>query len=344
MLVKDFYYDLPEEKIAQTPLAHRDHSKLLVLDAVGKIWRDGTFCDIVDYLNPGDVLVFNNTKVIPARLIGHKQTGGKVEVFLLKHLQEEQWEVLVKPGRKALPGEIIYFGEDLRCRIEAKTDFGGRVVRFEYEGVFNELLDKYGAMPLPPYIKTKLTDKDRYQTVYARYEGSVAAPTAGLHFTEELLNTLRAKGIKTCFVTLHVGIGTFRPVSVEVVTEHKMHTEEYFVPEEVAAIVNAAKADGQRIIAVGTTAIRTLESATVDGQLRAGHGETGIFIYPGYEFKTVDAIITNFHLPQSTLIMLVAAYAGRDFVLAAYEHAVASDYRFFSFGDAMFLGKNILKK
>lgn len=340
MLVKDFDYVLPEEKIAQTPLLQRDASHLMVVDATNKTYKDGMFRDILSYLHEGDVLVFNNTRVIPARLIGRRGTGATVEVFLLKHLKKMRWEVLVKPGRKALPGEIIYFGDDFSCTIEEKTDFGGRVVNFKCDGVFQELLSKYGAMPLPPYIKTKLEDGERYQTVYSCHEGSVAAPTAGLHFTEELLGKLRERGVKTCFLTLHVGIGTFRPVTAENIHDHKMHSEEYEVLPEVAEVINTAKLNGQRVIAVGTTAVRTLESATAQGILQSGHGSTDIFIHPGYEFKMVDALITNFHLPQSTLLMLVSAYAGRELVLQAYEHAVQSDlYRFFSFGDAMFLHK-----
>lgn len=340
MLVKDFNYNLPEDKIAQTPLENRTASKLLVVDATTQTYSDHVFEDFVGYLRPNDVLVFNNTKVIPARLKGKRATGGAVEVFLLKNIELERWEVLVKPGRKALPGETIYFGNDFSCLIEEKTEFGGRIVKFECKGVFNELLDKYGAVPLPPYIKTELKDFNRYQTVYAKHDGSVAAPTAGLHFTEELLERIRSMGVKTCFVTLHVGIGTFRPVTVENIHDHKMHSEEYFVCQDVADIVNEAKKKGGRVIAIGTTAIRTLESATIDGILQHGSGSTEIFIYPGYEFKVVDAMITNFHLPQSTLLMLVAAYTGKDLMLRAYEHAVASDlYRFFSFGDAMFVYK-----
>lgn len=341
MQVKDFDYCLPEDRIAQYPLEKRDSSKLMVLDVTAQKLHDKVFTDILDYLHAGDLLVFNDTRVIPARLIGKRPTGANIEVFLLKQLANDEWEVLVKPGRKALPDTEIEFGADFKCRVLSKTDFGGRIVKFEYQGVFNELLEKYGAMPLPPYIKAKLEDRERYQTVYSRCSGSVAAPTAGLHFTPELLARLEAKGVQTAFVTLHVGIGTFRPVSVDTIEEHKMHSEEYQVTPEVAELVNKAKEEGRRVIAVGTTAIRTLESATVDGKLLAGSGSTDIFIYPGYKFKTVNAIITNFHLPQSTLIMLVAAYAGREFTLQAYEHAVQNGYRFFSFGDAMFVATDL---
>lgn len=343
MQVKDFDYHLPEERIAQYPLKQRDASKLMVVDVAQEQLQDKVFTDIVDYLRAGDLLVFNDTRVIPARLIGKRATGASIEVFLLKQLGADEWEVLVKPGRKALPDTEIVFGADFKCQVISKTDFGGRIVKFEYQGVFNELLEKYGAMPLPPYIKAKLEDRERYQTIYSKHSGSVAAPTAGLHFTPELLERLQAKGVQTAFVTLHVGIGTFRPVSVENIQEHKMHSEEYQITPQVATLVNQAKAAGRRVIAVGTTAIRTLESATVAGELVAGSGSTEIFIYPGYSFKTVDAIITNFHLPQSTLIMLVAAYAGRELTLRAYEHAVQNDYRFFSFGDAMFLSKDLTK-
>lgn len=343
MQIKDFDYDLPEDRIAQYPLAQRDASKLMVLDtAMGSI-SDRVFTDILEYLQSGDLLVFNDTRVIPARLIGKRSTGASIEVFLLKQLDADEWEVLVKPGRKALPGTEIEFGSDFKCQVLSKTEFGGRVVKFCYAGIFNELLEKYGAMPLPPYIKAKLEDRERYQTVYSKHNGSVAAPTAGLHFTPQLLAALQTKGVQTAFVTLHVGIGTFRPVSVDNIQEHKMHSEEYQITPAVADLVNKAKAEGRRVIAVGTTAIRTLESATHSGKLLAGQGATDIFIYPGYEFQTVDAIITNFHLPKSTLIMLVAAFANREFVLQAYEHAVQNDYRFFSFGDAMFLGKNLTK-
>lgn len=343
MQVKDFDYYLPEDRIAQHPLKQRDSSKLMVLDVTSEQIYDKVFTDMLEYLQDGDVLVFNDTRVIPARLIGKRPTGANIEVFLLKQLENDEWEVLVKPGRKALPDTEIEFGVDFKCRVVSKTDFGGRIVKFEYNGIFNELLEKYGAMPLPPYIKAKLEDRERYQTVYAKHDGSVAAPTAGLHFTPELLERLRNKGVQTAFVTLHVGIGTFRPVSAEQIEDHQMHSESYLVTSEVAELVNRAKSEGRRIIAVGTTAIRTLESATREGKLIAGCGDTAIFIYPGYQFKTVDAIITNFHLPQSTLIMLVSAYAGREFVLRAYEHAVQTDYRFFSFGDAMFLTKSLAK-
>ena len=337
MRVTDFYYDLPEEQIAQHPLAKRDMSRLMTINVGEHQITDKVFNEVQDFLVAGDVLVFNDTKVIPARLIGKRETGAKIEVFLLKDQGDDVWEVLVKPGRKALPGTKVYFTADFYCEILEKTDFGGRLAKFFYQGIFKEVLERHGLMPLPPYIHEKLLDKNRYQTVYAKYEGSVAAPTAGLHFTSDLLQSLRDKGVKTCFVTLHVGIGTFRPVSVDVIEEHKMHTESYALTQEVVGTIKQAKQQGKRVIAVGTTAIRTLESAASNGQLLAGTGQTDIFIYPGYKFKVVDAIITNFHLPQSTLLMLVAAYMGKDFALEAYRLAVQRDYRFFSFGDAMFL-------
>ena len=337
MLVTDFYYDLPEAQIAQHPLDKRDMSKLMAVDVQNHVITDKCFREIIDFLEAGDVLVFNDTKVIPARLLGRRETGAKIEVFLLKDTGQDVWEVLVKPGRKALPGTKIFFAGDFYCEIMEKTDFGGRLAKFYYAGSFKENINKYGAMPLPPYIHEKLEDKERYQTVYAKHEGSVAAPTAGLHFTPELLQDLKNKGVQTCFVTLHVGIGTFRPVSVDRIEEHKMHTESYTLAQEVVDIINCAKQQGKRVIAVGTTAIRTLESAASSGILVAGSGQTDIFIYPGYKFKVVDAIVTNFHLPQSTLLMLVAAYMGKEFAIEAYRLAVQRDYRFFSFGDAMFL-------
>ncbi len=338
MLLADFDYHLPEELIAQHPAAIRDHSRLLVLDRAGGTVTHRHFYDLPGYLAPGDTLVFNDTRVIPARLIGTKaDTGGKVEVFLLNRLTGDKWETLVKPGRKLRVGAVVRFGDDLSGEILAVTDFGGRVVRFVFNGVFEEVLDRLGSTPLPPYIHEQLTDKERYQTVYSRERGSAAAPTAGLHFTDKLLENLSEKGVSLTFLTLHVGLGTFRPVTVTDVATHKMHREYYSVPPEVAATVNRTKERGGRVIAVGTTAVRTLETAAVDGRLAAGSGWTDIFIYPGYRFQIVDALITNFHLPKSTLLMLVSALAGRENILAAYREAVAERYRFFSFGDAMFI-------
>ena len=344
--VSDYDYFLPEEQIAQDPLADRSSSKLLVLDKNTGETSHHVFKEIIDYLNPGDCLCINNTKVIPARLIGRKKTGGVVEVLLLKRLEDEKskWEVLTRPGKKARVGdEIIFGGEgpedfDLLCRVTEVKEDGNRIVEFEYDGIFEEILDKLGQMPLPPYITHRLEDKNRYQTVYAKIEGSVAAPTAGLHFTNELLEQIKEKGVKVVSVTLHVGLGTFRPVQVENILDHKMHSEYYEVSEETAKILNETKANGGRIISVGTTSTRTLESVTDEnGIVHAGSGETQIFIYPGYKFKAIDGLITNFHLPKSTLIMLVSALAGRKNVLNAYKEAVEKKYRFFSFGDAMFI-------
>ena len=344
--VSDYDYFLPEEQIAQDPLADRSSSKLLVLDKNTGETSHHIFKEIIDYLNPGDCLCINNTKVIPARLIGRKKTGGVVEVLLLKRLEDEKskWEVLTRPGKKARVGdEIIFGGEgpedfDLLCRVTEVKEDGNRIVEFEYDGIFEEILDKLGQMPLPPYITHRLEDKNRYQTVYAKIEGSAAAPTAGLHFTNELLEQIKEKGVKVVSVTLHVGLGTFRPVQVENILDHKMHSEYYEVSEETAKILNETKANGGRIISVGTTSTRTLESVTDEnGIVHAGSGETQIFIYPGYKFKAIDGLITNFHLPKSTLIMLVSALAGRKNVLNAYKEAVEKKYRFFSFGDAMFI-------
>ena len=344
--VSDYDYFLPEEQIAQDPLADRSSSKLLVLDKNTGETSHHVFKEIIDYLNPGDCLCINNTKVIPARLIGRKKTGGVVEVLLLKRLEDEKskWEVLTRPGKKARVGdEIIFGGEgpedfDLLCRVTEVKEDGNRIVEFEYDGIFEEILDKLGQMPLPPYITHRLEDKNRYQTVYAKIEGSAAAPTAGLHFTNELLKQIKEKGVKVVSVTLHVGLGTFRPVQVENILDHKMHSEYYEVSEETAKILNETKANGGRIISVGTTSTRTLESVTDEnGIVHAGSGETQIFIYPGYKFKAIDGLITNFHLPKSTLIMLVSALAGRKNVLNAYKEAVEKKYRFFSFGDAMFI-------
>ena len=335
-----FDYELPQELIAQDPLEDRSSSRLLVMDRGTGEYEHSVFRDIKKYLRTGDCLVVNDTKVIPARLIGSKEgTGAGIEVLLLKRVTADTWETLVKPGKKARPGARIVFGDGLLTgEVLEVADEGNRIIRFEYEGIFEEVLDRLGQMPLPPYITHPLKDRNRYQTVYARYEGSAAAPTAGLHFTTELLDEIRAMGVEIAAVTLHVGLGTFRPVKVENVLEHHMHSEYYIVPEECAAKVNAAKAAGGRIICVGTTSCRTLETAAdEDGSLKAGSGWTDIFIYPGYRFKIMDALITNFHLPKSTLLMLVSAFAGRDHVLAAYEEAVRERYRFFSFGDAMLI-------
>ena len=339
MDISDFDYDLPEGRIAQTPLDPRDSARLMVLHPKEHTIEHRHFFELGDFLRSGDVLIFNDTRVIPARLIGARsQTGGKVEVFLLRQIDKDQWEVLVKPGKKARVGSVILFGDELSCEIIADTDFGGRIVRFVYHGIFEEILDRLGSMPLPPYIHEKLEDRERYQTIYSRVKGSAAAPTAGLHFTENLMERLREQGIQFGFITLHVGLGTFRPVHVNVIEDHVMHREFYSVPTETADLIQQAKLEGRRVVAVGTTSIRTLEaSAASTGIVEAGSGWTDIFIYPGYEFKVVDAVITNFHLPKSTLIMLISAFAGRAFTLEAYRTAVEEQYRFFSFGDAMFI-------
>ena len=337
---QDFYYDLPQELIAQDPLEDRSSSRLLVLDKKTGETQHHTFREIVNYLNPGDCLVINDTKVIPARLIGAKEeTGAKIEVLLLKRKQNDVWETLVKPGRKAKPGTRISFGDGLlKGEVIDVVDEGNRLIRFEYDGIFEEILDRLGQMPLPPYITHQLKDKDRYNTVYAAHEGSAAAPTAGLHFTPELLKEIGRKGVDIARVTLHVGLGTFRPVKVDDVENHHMHSEFYMIDEEAAEKINGAKARGGRVICVGTTSCRTIESAADEnGRLKACSGWTEIFIYPGYTFKVLDGLITNFHLPESTLIMLVSALAGREHVLAAYEEAVRERYRFFSFGDAMLI-------
>ena len=340
MKVSDFTFDLPEELIAQDPLEDRSSSRLLTLDKnTGEIGHD-IFHNIVNYLKPGDCLVLNNTKVIPARLIGAKEeTGGKVEVLLLKRKQDNVWETLVKPGKKARPGARISFGDGkLVGEVIDVVDEGNRLVKFEYEGIFEEVLDELGQMPLPPYITHQLKDKNRYQSVYAKYDGSAAAPTAGLHFTKELLQQIKDMGVNIAYVTLHVGLGTFRPVKVDEITDHHMHSEFYQVDEEAAEKINRAKDSGHRVICVGTTSCRTIESAADEtGHLKPTSGWTEIFIYPGYKFKILDGLITNFHLPESTLIMLVSALAGREHVLAAYEEAVQERYRFFSFGDAMLI-------
>ncbi|MCI8854790.1 MAG: tRNA preQ1(34) S-adenosylmethionine ribosyltransferase-isomerase QueA [Lachnospiraceae bacterium] len=344
MKTSDFYYDLPQELIAQDPLEDRSSSRLLVLHRETGEWEHRSFRDILEYLHPGDCLVVNDTKVIPARLMGEKEgTGAGIEVLLLKRREgnpgETVWETLVKPGKKARPGARILFGGGiLTGEVLEVVEEGNRLIRFTYEGIFEEILDQLGQMPLPPYITHQLKDKNRYQTVYAKHEGSAAAPTAGLHFTPELLEEIQKKGVKLAHVTLHVGLGTFRPVKVEEVTEHHMHTEFYVVEEEEARVINETKASGGRVICVGTTSCRTLESAAeADGTLRAGSGWTDIFIYPGYEFKILDGLITNFHLPESTLLMLVSALCGQERILAAYEEAVRQRYRFFSFGDAMLI-------
>lgn len=340
MKTSDFYYDLPEELIAQDPLEDRTASKLLVLDRKTGAVKHKIFSDVIDYLNEGDCLVINNTRVIPARLIGEKEgTGGKVEVLLLKRRANDVWETLVKPGKKLKPGAKITFGDGrLRAEVLEVVEEGNRLVKFYYEGIFEEILDSLGEMPLPPYITHKLEDKEMYQTVYAKFDGSAAAPTAGLHFTKELLNKIEEKGIKIASITLHVGLGTFRPVKVDDVNNHHMHTEWYEVNAEAAEIINETKRNGGRVICVGTTSCRTIESvADENGYMKAKTGETDIFIYPGYKFKVMDGLITNFHLPESTLVMLVSAFAGKENVLSAYETAVKERYRFFSFGDAMIL-------
>ena len=340
MKTSDFYYDLPEELIAQDPLEDRSASRLMHLDRETGEVSHGHFRDILTYLKAGDCLVINDTKVIPARLYGHKEgTDALIEILLLKRRENDIWETLVRPGKKCRPGAVINFGDGiLKGRVLEVVDDGNRLIQFEYEGIFEEILDRLGEMPLPPYITHKLKDKNRYQTVYAKHEGSAAAPTAGLHFTEELLREVQERGVNIAHVTLHVGLGTFRPVKVEDVTQHHMHSEFYVIEESQAELINAARKNGGRIIAVGTTSCRTLESAAEEnGTLKAGSGWTDIFIYPGYRFKIMDGLITNFHLPESTLIMLVSAFAGKEHVLKAYEEAVKERYRFFSFGDAMFI-------
>ena len=339
MKKSDFYFDLPEELIAQTPLERRDSSRLLHLDKTTGELEHRHFYQLLDYLHEGDCMVFNDSRVLPARLIGARPTGGSVELVLLRDLGEGRWECLSRPGRKTKPGTEILFGDgELKATVEQVVEGGNRIVRFDYEGIFLEVLERLGKMPLPPYIKEELQDNERYQTVYSREIGSAAAPTAGLHFTRELMEKIAAKGVKLCYVTLHVGLGTFRPVKAEEIEDHEMHAEFCIVPEETARIVTETKKNGGRVIAVGTTSCRTLESfSQADGSLPVTSGWTNIFIYPGYRFKCVDALVTNFHLPESTLIMLVAALAGREHVLHAYEQAVKERYRFFSFGDAMFI-------
>ncbi len=339
MKVSDFMYDLPEELIAQTPILKRDESKLMVLDRKNKTIEHKVFKDILDYLKPGDCLVRNNTKVIPARLYGTKDTGARVEFLLLNNIKGDIWETIVRPGNKLHVGSKVIFGDGLlQAEILETMQGGTRKVCFSYNGIFNEILDKIGLMPLPPYIHEKLTKKERYQTVYAKHEGSAAAPTAGLHFTKELLKNIEQKKIEIANVTLHVGIGTFRPVKEEIVEQHKMHKEHFYIKKEDANKINNVKQKGGRIIAVGTTSCRVLESiADENGKVEETEKDTNIFIYPGYKFKCVDALITNFHLPESTLLMLVSALAGKDYIIKAYKEAVKEKYRFFSFGDAMFI-------
>lgn len=343
MKTHDFYYDLPEELIAQTPLEKRDTSRLMTLDRTTGEIAHKHFYDILDYLNPGDCLVMNDSRVLPARLLGHRPTGGAVEVLLLRDLGNKCWECLCKPGKKMqVGGEVIFGNGELTATVKEVQETGNRVVEFHYDGIFLEVLEHLGKMPLPPYIKEELQDQERYQTVYNKEPGSAAAPTAGLHFTNELLEKIREKGVKTAFVTLHVGLGTFRPVKAEDILEHHMHSELCMMNEETARILNETKASGGRIVCVGTTSCRTLESlVNDDGSFEAKSKWTEIFIYPGYEFKAMDALITNFHLPESTLVMLVSAFAGKDHVLNAYKTAVREKYRFFSFGDAMFLADGI---
>ena len=339
MKVTEFNYDLPEELIAQHPYDKRDEARLMVLDRENKTIENKIFKDVIDYLNPGDCLVINNTKVIPARLYGKKETGANVEFLLLNRIENDTWEAMVRPGRKLLPGTKVIFGDGLlKATVQEILDGGNRKVEFEYDGIFNEILDEIGMMPLPPYIHESLEDKDKYQTVYAKYEGSAAAPTAGLHFTPELLEKIKEKGIEIANVTLHVGIGTFRPVKEENIEDHDMHCEHYYIKKEDAEKINKAKRNGNKVVAVGTTSCRVLESiANNEGYVEETEGDTSIFIYPGYKFKCIDALITNFHLPESTLIMLVSALAGKDFILEAYNKAVSEKYKFFSFGDAMII-------
>ena len=340
MKLEEFDYYLPEELIAQVPIEKRDESRLMVLDKKLSSIEHKTFKDIIDYLKPGDCLVRNNTRVIPARLYGKKETGANVEFVLLNRIEGDIWETIVRPGNKLKPGTIVNFGDGiLKAEILDIMEGGTRKVKFNYDGIFNEILDKIGLMPLPPYIHESLEEKDRYQTVYAKYNGSAAAPTAGLHFTPELLQKIEEKGVKIANVTLHVGIGTFRPVKEENIEDHKMHTEHFYIKEEDAQKINETKNNGGRIIAVGTTSCRVLETIADEktGFVKATEGDTGIYIYPGYKFKCIDGLITNFHLPKSTLLMLVSALAGKEFILKAYNEAVKEKYRFFSFGDAMYI-------
>ncbi len=338
MLLNDFDYELPEELIAQKPIEPRNASRLMVLDPLRQTIDHEKFFNLQKFLTAGDTLIFNDTRVIPARLIGHKSTGARAEIFLLRRLDAVTWETLVKPGRKIAEGAEIFFGDELSCNVIGRTEFGGRVVQFKFNGIFEEILDRLGETPLPPYIHEKLDDSERYQTVYNRERGSAAAPTAGLHFTTEQMDALKNFGVNLGFVTLHVGLGTFRPVQVETIEQHQMHEEFFSIPQATADLIRETKLRGGRVIAVGTTSIRTLEAAALDKKsVAVGSSSTKIFIYPGYEFKIVDALITNFHLPKSTLLMLVSAFAGREFILRAYREAVDQRYRFFSFGDAMFI-------
>ena len=342
MLLTDFDYELPEELIAQKPIESRNASRLMVLDPLRQTIIHERFFNLQKFLRAGDTLIFNDTRVIPARLIGYKSTGARVEIFLLRRIDAVTWETLVKPGRKITEGAEIFFGDELSCKVIGRTDFGGRVVEFKFSGIFEEILDRLGETPLPPYIHEKLDDVERYQTVYNRERGSAAAPTAGLHFTKEQMQELKNFGVNLGFVTLHVGLGTFRPVQVETIEDHQMHEEIFSVPQETADLIRNTKENGGRVIAVGTTSIRTLEAAALDKKnIAVGSSSTKIFIYPGYEFKIVDALITNFHLPKSTLLMLVSAFAGREFILRAYREAVEQRYRFFSFGDAMLIETKI---
>ncbi|MBS7402518.1 MAG: tRNA preQ1(34) S-adenosylmethionine ribosyltransferase-isomerase QueA [Oscillospiraceae bacterium] len=339
MKTSDFYYELPEELIAQTPLERRDGSRLLHLDKQTGEVEHKHFYDLPDYLHEGDCLVLNDSRVLPARLFGHRETGGVAEVVLLRDVGGGVWECLTRPGRKTKPGTRLIFGDgELSATVTESCEGGNKLLKFDYEGIFLEVLERLGKMPLPPYIKAELEDKERYQTVYSREVGSAAAPTAGLHFTKELLSQIEAKGVKVCYVTLHVGLGTFRPVKCDEIENHEMHSEFCIIPEETARIVTQTKQNGGRVISVGTTSCRTIESfANEDGSLTASSGWTDIFIFPGYKFKCVDALVTNFHLPESTLVMLVSAIAGRESILNAYDIAVRERYRFFSFGDAMFI-------
>jgi len=340
MNLSEFSYELPKELIAQTPLSDRTSSRLMVMNRESGEVSHRTFKDLISYLNKGDLIVFNNTRVIPARLYGTKKdTGAAIEFLLLKRIELDRWEVILKPGKKAKPGAEFEFGEGkLRAKVLDFSEDGGRIVEFYYDGVFEAILDELGQMPLPPYIKEKLEDRERYQTVYAKFDGSAAAPTAGLHFTNEFLDEIRNKGVNTAFVTLHVGLGTFRPVKCENILEHKMHTEHYIINEETADLINKTKENGGKIIAVGTTSVRVLETVgDENGRVKACEGDTNIFIYPGYKFKVVDRLVTNFHLPESTLLMLISAFSDREKILSAYEEAIKEKYRFFSFGDAMFI-------
>lgn len=342
--LEDFYYELPEELIAQKPSSRRDESRLMILDPPTGLIGHKSFKDLLYYLNEGDCLVLNDTRVIPARLNGTRlHSGGKVELVLLKDLGDDKWEVLAGPGKKALKGDVLTFGDnELIAEVLNITEGGNRIVKLNYSGIFNELLDRIGVIPLPPYIKDKIEDTERYQTIYSKNRGSAAAPTAGLHFTKELLEAIKRKGVSVAYLTLHVGLGTFRPVKAENIKEHIMHSEYYDVPECAASLINSARERGGRIIAVGTTSLRVLETvAADDGNIKAGLGWTDIFIYPGYKFKAIDCLITNFHLPGSTLLMLVSAFAGRDFIMRAYKEAIYRKYRFFSFGDAMLIMKNV---